>query len=174
MTTTANELAAAFAEEAGKELDSAARKIEHCLAQLDESQVWWRPAEEMNSIANLMLHLCGNLRQWIVSGIGGVANDRDRPTEFSERGPLPKSELIDRLNRTVAEAKQALSAASAEELMRQRRIQGFDVSGMQAAFESVAHFRGHSQEIVHLTRAQLGDAYQFDFVPATPEQGAPE
>ncbi len=69
-------------------------------------------------------------------------------------------------------AKAALAEASPADLLKCRRIQGFDVTGMQAIFESVAHFRGHTQEIVHVTRIQLGDDYEFAFVPKTPEQGA--
>ncbi len=72
----------------------------------------------------------------------------------------------------MVEAKTALSEISAEELIQVRRIQGFDVTGIQAIFESVAHFRGHAQEIVHMTRCQLGDTFEFDFVPTTAEQGA--
>ena len=68
--------------------------------------------------------------------------------------------------------KGAIANASTADLVGRRRIQGFDVTGIGAVFHSVAHFRGHVQEIVHLTRSQLGDAYQFDFVPKTPEQGA--
>jgi hypothetical protein len=74
---------------------------------------------------------------------------------------------------TVAEMKTALTENSAEELLRVRRIQGNDVTGMQAIFHSVAHFRGHTQKIVHMTRCQLGDSYEFDFIPTTAEQGAP-
>ena len=173
MTPTADDLSKAFCGEACTELQQAAATIEHCLGQLNDAQIWWRPSESMNSIANLMLHLCGNLRQWIISGIGGQDDVRDRPAEFSERGPLPRDALMSRLAATIADAQAALTAASAAALLQPRRIQAFDVTGMQAMFHSVAHFRGHTQEIVHLTRAQLGDDYKFALVPATPEQGVP-
>ena len=174
MEPTAQDIAAAVAKEASDELDGAVRKIKHCLRQLSDDQVSWRPAASMNSIANLILHICGNVRQWITSGIGGAEDVRDRPNEFSAQGTLAKDELLRCSDSAVAEAKAALAAASATDLLEHRRIQGFDVTGMQAIFESVAHFRGHTQEIVHLTRCQLGDAYEFGFVPATPEQGAPQ
>ena len=93
---------------------------------------------------------------------------------IAENGPIPTGELFARLEATVADAEAAMATASAAELLRNRRIQGFDVTGIQAIFESVAHFRGHTQEIIHLTRLQLGDAYQFKFIPTTPEQGAPQ
>ena len=108
-----------------------------------------------------------------ISGIGGAEYKRDRPKEFSEQGPIATSELLRRLDEVVTEAKAAVAKASAADLVERRRVQGFDVTGMQAIFESVAHFRGHTQEIVHMTRCQLDGAYEFAFVPTTPEQGAP-
>jgi len=155
-----------------EELDDAVKKITHCLSQLDGEQMWWRPSPAMNSIANLILHLCGNVRQWVTAGLGGANDIRKRPLEFSERGPLEKDELLRRLKATIDEANRAIANASAADLVARRRIQGFDVSGIGAIVHSVAHFRGHVQEIVHLTRMQLGDAYRFDFVPTTLEQGA--
>lgn len=172
MKSAEHELAAATSA-AAEELDAAARTIHHCLRQLTDEQVWWRPAASMNSIANLVLHMCGNVRQWIVAGVGGAVDNRDRPAEFSEQGPIPKDELLDRLDRTLIDAKAAMAGASGAELLRVRRIQGFETNGIGAIFHSVAHFRGHTQEIVHMTRCQLGDAYQFAFVPESREQGAP-
>jgi hypothetical protein len=134
-------------------------------------QIWQRESEAMNSIGNLVLHLCGNLRQWIVAGIGGEEDVRQRPKEFSERGPIPKLELLRRLDETVAQAQDALKKASANDLLRQRSIQGFHVSGLEAIFDSVPHFRGHTQEIIHMTRCLLGDTYRFAWVPSTPEEG---
>lgn len=174
MQPTAEQVAAAVTGEAGQELTEALKKIKHCLGQLTDEQVWWRPSESMNSIGNLMLHLAGNLRQWIVAGIGGAKDTRNRPSEFSQRGPLAKDDLLRQLEQAVAESQAAMSRASAEELLRRRRIQGFDMTGMEAIFNSVPHFRGHTQEIIHLTRSQLGDRYKIAWTPTTPEQGAPQ
>jgi hypothetical protein len=158
--------------EATHELDSALSKIKHCLDQLNDEQVWWRSRPSLNSIGNLILHLCGNVRQWIIAGLGGAADVRDRPTEFAEPGPIPKDELLRSLDAVVNEAKAVLGRLTARDLLEVRRIQGFDVTGLGAIFSSIPHFRGHTQEIVHLTRLQLGDAYRFAWKPATPEEGA--
>ncbi|GIW80826.1 MAG: hypothetical protein KatS3mg105_2633 [Gemmatales bacterium] len=174
MQPRVDRFADAFVAAVCRELDNARGTIQHCVEQLTDEQLWARPAESMNSIGNLLLHLCGNLRQWIVSGIGGAADTRDRPREFAERGPLPRADLLFQLDRTVAEARNALRKATAESLLQPRRIQGFDVNGLEAVIDSVAHFRGHTQEIVHLTRRLLGERYRFAFVPATVEQGAPK
>src|SRR5262249_11157097 len=88
-TTMANELATAVGQGLNRELTDALARIQHCLGQLTDEQVWWRPAETMNSVGNLLLHLAGNVRQWIVCGVGGGADSRNRPAEFAERRHVP-------------------------------------------------------------------------------------
>lgn len=170
---TADELAVAVGAEAANELDSGLGRIKHCLEQLSDDQVWWRPHPSLNSIGNMILHLCGNLRQWIVAGLSGTADLRDRPSEFSERGPISKGDLLRNLEAVVDGAKSVLIRQTAPQLLQARRIQGFEVTGLKAIFDSVPHFRGHTQEIIGMTRWQLGDAYKFAWAPTTPEQGGP-
>jgi hypothetical protein len=167
---TADDLAAAVGAAAAHELDSA---LDRCLGQLTDEQVWHRTRPALNSIGNLILHLCGNLRQWVVAGVGGAPDVRNCLAEFAEQGPVPKAELIRNLDAVVGEAKRVLAGVDVRQLTGVRRIQGFDVTGIGAIFDSVPHFRGHTQEIVHRTRLQLGDAYRFAWRPTTPEQGAP-
>lgn len=152
--------------------DQCLEKIGHCASQLSDEQVWWRPREEMNSIGNLLLHLTGNVRQWIVAGLGAAADVRHRPAEFSQRGPIPREELLEQLRQAVADAKAVMSQRTAEEMLAVRRVQGWDVTGWNAMFDCIPHFKGHTQEIICLTRLQLGDAYQFHWQPRTSEQGA--
>jgi len=168
---TADELSSAVGTAAAHEFASALGRIKHCLGQLTGEQVWHRSQLNLNSIGNLILHLCGNVRQWIVAGIGGAADTRDRPAEFAEQGPIPKAELIQRLESVIADATRALTGVIAKQLMETRRIQGFEVTGLAAIFDSVPHFRGHTQEIIHITRMLLGDAYRFAWTPTTPEEG---
>jgi hypothetical protein len=170
---TADKLAAVVGTAAAHELESALNRIKHCLGQLNEEQMWRRSQPSINSIGNLILHLCGNLRQWIVAGVGGASDARNRPAEFAERGPIPKDELMRRLEAVVKEAKGVLAGVDARQLAEVRRIQGFDVTGVAAIFDSIPHFRGHTQEIVHMTRLLLGDAYRLAWEPKTPEEGAP-
>ncbi len=167
MTANAEQLAAAVTAAAAEELTKAFGRIRHCVEQLSEEQVWWRPAADVNSVANLMLHLAGNLRQYVGAGLGGAADVRQRPQEFAERGPIAKAELLRRLEAVVTEARQVLANLSADELLRVRRVQKADVNALQALFRCVPHFQGHTQEIIHLTRRQLGDAYRYAGPPAT-------
>ena len=169
---TSDDLARQIAAAASHELDSALARIKHCVDQLANEQVWWRPSEQHNSIGNLLLHLAGNLRQWIIVGLGGGEDGRDRPAEFAARGGQPKDELLGRLDQVVREARQVLSRQTPDDLLRVRRIQGFEVTGLTAMFDSIAHFRGHTQEIIFRTRLLLGERYQFAWQPTTQEQGA--
>ena len=171
--TSADDVTRAVMSEANGVFDQCLGKIEHCLNQLTDDQIWWRPQPSLNSIGNLILHLSGNVRQWIVSGIGGAADVRNRPSEFSERGPLPKMDLLSQLTTVVNDAKSALDRANSEDMLSVRRIQGFDVTGWSALWHTVPHFNGHTQEIIGLTRQQLGDRYRFRWQPQTPEEGAP-
>ncbi len=173
MTPTGDRLASAFVAAARGRLAKCLGQIRHCLGQLDDELVWWRPYESHNSIANLVLHLCGNLRQWVVAGISGGPNERDRPGEFAERGPMPKDDLLRQLEGVAAEADAALAGVTAAALLEARRIQGFDETVMTARWDSLCHLNGHTQEIVCVTRLLLGDGYQFAWAPSTPEQGAP-
>ena len=106
---TADELATAVGTEAANELASALARIKHCLGQLSDEQVWWRPHPSLSSVGNFVLHRCGNLRQWIVAGLGGTADVRDRPAEFAERGPIPRDELLRRLEAVVDESRAVLA-----------------------------------------------------------------
>jgi Protein of unknown function (DUF1572) len=169
---TQNEFACAVGAQAAHEMGNALQRIKHCLHHLSDEQTWWRPGPGLNSIGNLILHLCGNLRQWIIVGLGGGQDVRNRPAEFAERGPIPRSELLARLDAVVNEAGAVLRRQTADQFLLVRRIQGMDVTGLEALFDSVPHFRGHTQEIVGMTRLQLGKAYQFAWTPATAEQGA--
>jgi hypothetical protein len=175
------ELPTLFLAVARETLAEGLHKIEHCLSQLTDEQVWWRPGSnnvatqkspttEMNSIANLILHLAGNLRQWIIAGVGGAKDVRNRPLEFADRTRRPNAELLALLKATVSEADAVLARLTPDQLLVNRRIQGFDTNITAAVFGAISHFRGHVQEIIHLTRVQLGDRYHFAFVPQGAEQ----
>lgn len=162
----------AFLSQSRERMRRCLEKITHCLEQLDEQQVWWRAEASQNSIANLLLHLCGNLRQWIVAGVGGADDMRNRAQEFAEREPIPKVELLARLTAAIESADAVLRNAAPDGLLRARRIQGFDETALSAIYDSVAHLQGHTQEIVFITRLQLGDQYRFHWAPTSAEQGA--
>ena len=169
----ADDVTAAFVETSINHLRDLTGTIRHCVDQLDDEQVWHRPHESMNSIANLLLHLIGNAKQWITSGVGGVPDTRDRPAEFTDRSEASKAELLARLDAMVSEIEGVISGMTAQSAVTRRRVQGFDgMTGVGCVFHSLAHYYGHTQEIVHMTRVMLGERYRFKWAPSTPEEGA--
>jgi hypothetical protein len=149
----------------------ALHKIEHCLNQLSDADMSFRPRPEMNSIAIVINHLCGNLKQWIISGLSGAPDDRNRPREFVDPGPVTVAQVRDKLKQRLAEVDRVLAGLDPGDLLRLRRVQGFEVTGIHALVDTVSHFVGHTHQIVQWTRLIRGEKYQFDFVPKGKEQG---
>ncbi len=136
-------------------------KIRRCLELLNEEDIWWRAHDTNNSVGNLILHLCGNVRQWIISGIGGEEDVRNRPAEFADRGSVSKTELIQRLERTLYEADETLARFDNKRLREKRKIQGFDVTCLEAIFHVVEHLSGHSGQIIYITKLRRGEDLKF-------------
>ena len=144
-------------------------KIERCLERLTDKQVWWRAGERSNSIGNLLLHLEGNLRQWVVCGAGGREDLRERDREFDERRRLPREELMSGLRAAVAEADDTLARLDPSSLLERRRVQGLDVTLLAAVFHAVEHFSTHTGQIVLLTKMLTGEDLAFyDFTSGVP------
>ena len=127
-------------------------KIERCLELIKDEQIWWRANPQSNSIGNLILHLSGNVRQWIVSGLGGAADSRDRDREFAQQEAISRDELITKLKQTLREADAALAQFDAEKLPDRHSIQGCDVSALEAILHVVEHFSMHAGQIILMTK----------------------
>ena len=140
-------------------------RLIRCLKMLPEREIWWRPNAASNSAGNLVLHLSGNVRQWIVSGLGDAQDRRDRDREFTERGPIPRRVLITLLRKTVDEACSVLGRLPEDSLLRIHSIQGFRVSGMYAVSQVVWHFAYHTGQIIYVTKLKLGKDLRFTRLP---------
>lgn len=152
-----------FREVATRKLARDLEQIERCATLLSEEQLWQRPNDHCNSVANQILHLTGNVRQWIVTGIGGLPFDRNRDAEFSERGPLPIECVLTPLQEIIRDATAVIGEMTDETLERRHDIQGYDVTGMTAVFHVSEHFSFHTGQIVHITKAILDvDLSLFD------------
>ena len=127
-------------------------KIERCLDRLTDEQIWWRPNEQSNSIGNLLLHLSGNARQWIVCGIAGAPDARDRDAEFAQRDRIALDDLHSLLKRTLADVDATLAQFDANQLVERRTIQGSDVSVLEAILHVVEHFSMHTGQILMMTK----------------------
>lgn len=132
-----------------------------CLTKLSEEDIWWRPNEKSNSIGNLILHLCGNIRQWIIHGVGVAVDLRNRPEEFAARESFSKTELLEKLESTLAEVDAVLARLPVEKLTEPRLIQGFDVTVLRAIFHVVEHFSYHTGQIIYITKMRTGEDLKF-------------
>ena len=142
-------------------------KLTHCLSLLPEEEIWKRPNEYVNSVGNIVLHLCGNVRQWITSGVGGAEDIRKRPAEFKQDISLPKSELISKIERVVKEADEVLAQLYPRQLGEIRTIQGFEESCLEAIYHVVDHFSYHVGQVIHVTKEVLNT--DLGFTHLTPE-----
>src|SRR4051794_24181170 len=135
-----------FVAQAREQLEASVALIRHCLGQLDDGQVWWRPREEMNSIGNLLLHLTGNLMQRFGSEIGGEPDRRDRPAEFTERGSIPKAELLRRFDEAAGHSGGILAGLAPERLLetcRPKRLDGtVEKSVLGSILQTLTHLNG--------------------------------
>lgn len=165
------QIASEFCERSMEQLDQAEIKIRHCLAQLSENQIWWRPEPAMNSVGNQVLHMAGNLTQWGIVSLSGEKDERDRQREFSASCSLSRSELIRQLAESTSQAKQLWGQLEPERLTKLMIIQGFEVSIMQAIMHTSSHFVGHTHQVILLTRLQLGSDYKFQWTPGS-ERGS--
>jgi len=139
-------------------------KIERCLEKLTDEQIWWRANEESNSIGNLILHLCGNARQWIICGVGGKPDSRDRDSEFAQRETIPRDELVTLLRSTLSEVHTTLRDLDPSVLLEHRKIQGNDVELLEAIFHVTEHFSMHAGQIIMLTKMlTASDLCFYDF-----------
>lgn len=136
-------------------------KLRCAVEALPPDTLWWRPNELSNSVGNLLLHLVGNVRQWIVSGVGGARSSRNRAEEFAARDGPPAMELLAELERALAEADRVLSALRADNLLERRVIQGRDVAVCEAVLHVVEHFSLHLGQIILLAKLHAPGAIQF-------------
>jgi uncharacterized damage-inducible protein DinB len=141
-----------FLSYSAEKLRQSQDRIQHCLERLSQDQIWWRGSDESNAIGNLVLHLCGNVRQWIITSIGGSPDTRDRDAEFAARGQVDAGTLRSRLAATVDEAVQVIENISPQRLTEGVRVQGYDKSILEAIYHVVEHFSLHTGQIIYATK----------------------
>jgi len=163
----------AFLEESKYRFESAFIRLYHCLEQINEKQIWWKPDSRMNSIGILIKHLCGNLRQWTVIQMNNSEDHRKRPEEFSDEKKLSKPELISLVKKINDDFIAAVNNFDPARLSEPKVIQGYNVTIMTAMYRSLTHLEGHVGQIILLTRLQLGEKYKIYSQPKAGELKAP-
>ena len=150
-----------FLEASAKKLEQLVTRICDCAGKLSTDEIWARGHENENAIGNLILHLNGNVRQWIIAGVGGAPDTRTRDAEFAARGGTEKAELIERLETTVREAIAVIGKVTPQRFMQPLTIQNYDVTVMEAIFHVVEHFSQHTGQIVFATKMLTGEDLGF-------------
>ena len=136
-------------------------KIQRCLAVLPSDALWRRSDASSNCVGNLLLHLEGNVRQWIVASVGGAPDHRVRSAEFAAVEGGDAATLFAALRTTLDAADAVIAGLSADDLASRRTIQGRDVTVLEAVYHVVEHFSLHTGQIILLTKQYAPGAVQF-------------
>lgn len=136
-------------------------KLRHAVEALPETALWSRANDGSNSVGNLLMHLAGNIRQWMVGGVGGAPNVRDRAGEFAAREGQTRAALLDHLDRVLEEVDRVLARVTPAELLERRTVQARDITVLEAIFHVVEHFSYHLGQIVLITKQHAPDAVVF-------------
>ncbi len=155
---TATEL---IKKECLRRLNESHEKIKSSLAGFSQAELWWRPNPASNSMGNIILHLCGNLTQYVLSSLGGWPDQRERSKEFEEQGPLPVEELFDKLDQVMKNVNETINACNDYELMRVRPVQCFEESGIGILIHVTEHLSYHTGQIVFFVKWKTGKSMHF-------------
>lgn len=136
-------------------LEESIPRIRTCLGKLNDAQIWFRPNPDMASIGNLVLHLCGNARQWILAGMLGQVDQRDRDAEFDEPGPLPPDQLVRALDELEQDLAAGLAMVTTEHLLKTYSVQVFYETGVSVLIHVIEHMSYHTGQIARDTKRML-------------------
>lgn len=136
-------------------------RIINCLSRLPEEKIWWRPNQHSNSIGNLVLHLCGNVRQWIISGAGEEKDVRRRSEEFDERGPVPREQLLSLLHALEPDVRRVLAGITPEDLITVKPVQVYEHTVLTMLVHVTEHFSYHTGQIAWITKMLMDEDLGF-------------
>ncbi len=143
-----------------KRFGEAFSRIEQAVAQLDEEQVWLHPSPSSNSAGIILQHLTGNLAQWILSGVGGAEDHRNRPLEFMDARHPSKEEIMNRFRILGRDVAATVSAVPPQSLLERRQIQGMEVTVLAALIAAVTHCEFHEGQLLFISKLLLNERYQ--------------
>jgi uncharacterized damage-inducible protein DinB len=149
------EIAVLFLDHSTTKMKRMAGYVSTCLGMLSQEQVWQRSSENVNSVGNLVLHLCGNIRQWVGFGIAGKEDIRQRDAEFAAKDG-PQAEIAALFEKTIADAVETIANVPAERLVERIVPQGKEVSVLDAIYQVTGHLQEHAGQIVFVTKQMTG------------------
>lgn len=149
-------------------------RIEDCLGRLTAEQVWMRHTESENTVGNLVLHLCGNVTQWIGFGVGKQPDLRQRDAEFAARGGVSSDELVSRLQGAVGGAIGIIEGLSEADLARVTTVQNYTLTNLEAIYHVIEHFSGHTGQIQFATKLFTGEDLGYYGHLSKSKRGSPQ
>ena len=150
-----------FIKDCSRHLNEYTKRVKICLDMLSEEQVWQKPNEASNSIANLMLHLCGNMTQYVLSALGGKADLRERDKEFSAKSGYTKDELYKKLSSVVHSVIEEIQIHDEDSLLKTKTVQGFEKNGIAIILHITEHYSYHTGQIALLTKLMTNEDLGF-------------
>ena len=162
----------AFMEESAGRAENTRNRVNHCLDQLSDEDIWWTPHKNVNSIGIIIQHLCGNLGQWALAGVGGKKDTRERPKEFIVENKTPKKDLQARFNEMVNRVIDVYAKFDPNCLSETKTIQGKERNLLHVIYSTMTHLELHAGQIVYITKIRAGAEYKPFWVPSNKEQGA--
>ncbi len=138
-------------------------RLERALEALPEGDLWWRPHEGVLTVGTILLHLEGNVRQWILSGMGALEDQRERASEFAATSGADGRTLFTRLTETVHAACELIDALDEGALAAPYAIQGYETTGLGAVYHVVEHFSWHTGQAVFIAKARAGAEHGVAF-----------
>ena len=156
-----------------KLLDQYWPRLRSSVEALTDEQIWWRPNEACNSVGNLLLHLNGNVTQWLVASFNHLEDKRERPAEFNQREQIDGKQLLARLGQTLEEVEKVFGRLTPDDLAATYSIQGYAVTGLDAIYQAVEHFGMHYGQMLYINKmllgADLGFYRQLNVTGKTPD-----
>jgi len=138
-------------------------KIERCVGLLSAEQLWWRPNPQCTSVGNILLHLCGNLSQWVLAGLGGAPFERHRHEEFAAVGGEDGPALLGRLGEVVSACRDVVGDLPDEKLRQVFTIQGITANGFGVLLHAVEHMSYHTGQVVYIAKQLVGEQGEVEF-----------
>lgn len=150
-----------FKKQAIYRISESVRMLEISLQKVDREFCWQQVNKNTNSIGTLLVHLEGNIRQYILSGLGGQADIRNRESEFGNSNRPEVSVVWEKLSATISEARETINSCSREQFLTYKEVQGFSLSGLGIVLHVVEHLSYHTGQVAHMVKARSGQDLGF-------------
>lgn len=150
-----------FQTNAQLRLDENTKKISNCLALIRESEFWHQSNEHTLSVGTTLVHLQGNITQYILSSLGGLPDHRVRSLEFATRGGIAQAEVWNAFQQTVQRAGAVIGQLTEAEALRVRPVQAYRLSGLGIVLHVIEHYSYHTGQIAYITKLLQNRALDF-------------